>query len=139
MRPNTISESVLLQIFITGKPSPHRSLIEPAIQPLATLLRRNVGDEVVVDALWALSYLADGDNDRIEMVMSHGITNDLVQRLAGDNTALLTPLVRTLGNFVTGTDEQTQRVVDAGVLEHMTKLVQHQNVSFTTSKISGAN
>lgn len=95
-----------------------------------------MGDDVVVDALWALSYLADGNNDRIEMVMNSGITQELVHRLGNDNTALLTPLVRTLGNFVTGTDEQTQAVVDAGVLGHMTKLVQHSNVSCPTSEIS---
>lgn len=83
----------------------------------------------MVDAVWALSYLADGENDRIQMVMNTGITHKLVEKLADNSTALLTPLVRTLGNFVTGTDEQTQAVVDAGVLQHMTKLVGHSSVS----------
>ena len=93
------------------------------------LLSRQVADDVIVDAIWALSYLADGENDRIQMVMDSGVTQTLVDRLSGTNTALLTPLVRTLGNFVTGTDEQTQAVVDAGVLEDMLQLVEHSSVS----------
>lgn len=106
-------------------------MIAPAVKPLATLLHREVGEEVVVDAVWALSYLADGENDRIGLVMETGITQVLVERLGTSPLSLLTPLVRTLGNFVTGTDEQTQAVVDAGVLRHMSRLLEHTNVSDT--------
>ena len=36
-----------------------------------------------------------------------------------------TPVLRTLGNIVTGNDTQTQAVIDAGALQLMLPLVQH--------------
>ena len=110
-----------------GKPSPPKHLIEPAIVPLASLLSRNVGEEVHVDAAWALSYLADGDNDRIQMVMDTNITGILINFLAKDHLPLMTPTVRTLGNFVTGTDTQTQAAIDAGVITQVARLLHHPN------------
>lgn len=112
-----------------GKPSPPVELIQPAISPLASLLRRDVTAEVVVDAVWALSYLADGENDRIQTIMNTDpdIARALVEKLGDSSLPLLTPTVRTLGNFVTGTDEQTQAVVDAGVINHMLHLLSHSN------------
>lgn len=101
-----------------GKPSPDSSLIAPAIGPLAQLLvRQPMSKDVLVDAVWALSYLADGDDDRIQMVMDTGVTPELVALIANEHQPLLTPVIRTLGNFVTGTDKQTQVVVDAGILQ----------------------
>ncbi|CAB9520057.1 Importin subunit alpha [Seminavis robusta] len=108
-----------------GKPSPQKHLIQPAVGPLAELLGRTVGPEVMVDAAWALSYLADGDNDRIDMVMETGVTEVLVQLLEKNHLALTTPVVRTLGNFVTGDDLQTQTVVEAGVIEPIVGLLNH--------------
>ncbi len=36
-----------------------------------------------------------------------------------------TPALRAVGNIVTGSDQQTQLVLDAGVLQHMEKLLRH--------------
>lgn len=39
------------------------------------------------------------------------------------------PALRTLGNIVTGTDEQTQVVIDNGILEHLHVLLSHPRPS----------
>ena len=115
-----------------GKPSPKLSLIAPAVGPLSSLLyNKDVSVEVLVDTVWALSYLSDGDNERIDAVMQAGPTQRLVEFL-GDEKALplLTPTVRCLGNFATGSDLQTQAVLDSGFLNHLPKLLDNPRVSY---------
>lgn len=108
-----------------GKPVPALELVAPAIPVLADLLKKGgVSDETLIDATWALSYLSDGPNERIEAVMSTGVVQTLVGFLGDKSSPLLTPTIRCLGNFVTGSDDQTQAVVDAGILDHLLQLLE---------------
>ncbi len=106
-----------------GKPAPDMALVAPAIEPLAALLHKEVSVGVLVDAVWALSYLSDGPNERIERVMQTGVTAKLVEFLEDKTSLLLIPTIRCLGNFVTGNDAQTQAVLDAGILNHLSELL----------------
>jgi importin subunit alpha-1 len=106
-----------------GKPAPDMALVAPAIEPLTALLHKEVSVDVQVDAVWALSYLSDGPNDRIERVMQTGVTAKLVEFLKDKTSLLLIPTIRCLGNFVTGSDVQTQAVLDAGILKHLSELL----------------
>jgi importin subunit alpha-1 len=106
-----------------GKPAPDMALVAPAIEPLAALLHKEVSVDVLVDAVWALSYLSDGPNERIERVMQTGVTAKLVEFLEDKTSLLLIPTIRCLGNFVTGSDVQTQVVLDAGILDHLSELL----------------
>lgn len=113
-----------------GKPAPDMLYLAPAINPLVDLLHNtDVTVEVKVDTVWALSYLSDGPNDRIEQVMQTGVTSKLVEYLSDMKSPLLTPTIRCLGNFVTGSDFQTQAVVDAGIVKHLGALLDHPKVS----------
>lgn len=110
-----------------GKPAPSLILVEPAIDVMAELLNREgITNEVRSDALWALSYLSDGPNEQIERVIRTGITSKLIGFLREKNPlSLLTPTVRCLGNFVTGSDVQTQAVIDEGILDYLGGLLGH--------------
>jgi len=107
-----------------GKPAPAFELVAPAIPFLADLLKKDVTDEAKVDATWALSYLSDGPNERIEAIMSTGVVHTFMGFLQEKSSPLLTPTLRCLGNFVTGSDEQTQAVLDAGILDHIGGLLE---------------
>ena len=44
-------------------------MVKNAIPTLAKVITEEEDSEVLTDALWALSYLSDGDEDRIDMVI----------------------------------------------------------------------
>ena len=113
-----------LSNFCRGKPQPQLELVFEAIPYLAQILK-NDGNDAMMDACWALSYLSDGDDERIDAVMNSGVVSSLVGLLASQNPSVVTPALRCLGNFVSGNDKQTQAVLDAGVLNHAAPMMQH--------------
>jgi HEAT repeat protein len=72
--------------------------------------------ETVTDACWALSYISDGPNDRIQAVLDAGVAPRLVQLLGSNSPAVQTPALRTVGNIVTGDDNQTQQIINLNAL-----------------------
>ena len=62
---------------------------------------------------------------RSRAVIEAGICAPLTNLLRSTSIRVVTPVLRTLGNIVTGNDMQTQAVIDAGALQLMLPLVQH--------------
>jgi importin subunit alpha-1 len=53
----------------------------PALPTLAHMIHSN-DEEVLTDAAWALSYLSDGDNVKIQKVIEAGVCRRLVELLS---------------------------------------------------------
>ncbi|XP_073989130.1 karyopherin subunit alpha [Rhodnius prolixus] len=125
-------------------PPPPFNIVRLCLPYLCKLLYYNDND-VLADACWALSYLTDGPNDKIQAVVDTGIVERLVELLSGSDTAVLTPALRTVGNIVTGNDSQTDAIINAGALKHLATLLKHdrQNIvkeaAWTVSNITAGN
>merc|ERR1719333_1356422 len=90
-----------LSNFCRGKPATDFKRVKVALPYLHHLI--NLSDEEVqADACWALSYLSDGNDDKIQ---------GLIRAL------------RTVGNIVTGDDSQTQVVINCGALGQLLQLL----------------
>lgn len=106
-----------LSNFCRGKPQPPFEHVSRALPVLSRLIH-SPDEEVLTDACWALSYLSDGDNNKIEAVVNTaGVVRRLVELLMFPSASVLVPALRTVGNIVTGNDYQTQSVINSGALQ----------------------
>jgi len=102
------------------------TLISIQISPALTVLTKliySLDDEVLIDACWAISYLSDGSNDKIQAVIESGVCRRLVDLLMHQSTSVQTPALRSVGNIVTGDDLQTQVVIASGALPALLALL----------------
>lgn len=106
-----------------GKPPASFQMLRHCIPMLAQMLTVDDKD-VLTDACWALSYLSDGSNEKVNAVVAAGVTRRLVDLMAYDALSVQTPALRTIGNIVTGDDGQTQAVVSAGAVPKLATLLQ---------------
>lgn len=111
-----------LSNFCRGKPPTPFEQVKPALPVLRQLIHLN-DEEVLTDACWALSYLSDGPNDKIQAVLEAGVCPRLVELLLHPSPTVLIPALRTVGNIVTGDDAQTQFVIDNQVLPCLYQLL----------------
>ena len=63
-----------------GKPRPQTEHVSKALPFLSALLQCTE-KEVLTDALWALSYIADGDEKLIDLIIQSGLVSTVVQAL----------------------------------------------------------
>ncbi|KAF2304748.1 hypothetical protein GH714_037816 [Hevea brasiliensis] len=120
-----------LSNFCRGKPQPLFEQTKPALPALERLIHSN-DEEVLTDACWALSYLSDGTNDKIQAVIEAGVCPRLVELLLHSSPTVLIPALRTVGNIVTGDDMQTQTIIEAGIIAPLVQLL--QNAEFEIKK-----
>jgi len=106
-----------------GKPQPAVVHVAQAVPTLAKLLMI-ADDEVIMDTCWALSYVTDGGDDRIDMACNAGVVPLLMNILrTSDGMKTRTPALRTLCNILTGSAEATQSVLEAGILEVLPEFI----------------
>ncbi|EPY49927.1 karyopherin Cut15 [Schizosaccharomyces cryophilus OY26] len=125
-------------------PQPDWNVISCVIPVLSKLIY-SLDDDVIVDALWAISYLSDGPNEKIQAIIDAGIPRRLVELLMHPNPQIQTPALRSVGNIVTGDDLQTQVIINCGALSALLSLLSHprdgirKEACWTISNITAGN
>ncbi|CAL5410873.1 unnamed protein product [Camellia sinensis] len=134
-----------LSNFLRGKPPTPFEQVKPALPVLRQLIHLN-DEEVLTNACWALSYLSDAPNDKIQAVIEAGVCPRLVELLLHPSPTVLRPALRTVGNIVTGDDTQIQFVIENHVLPCLYQLLtqNHKNsikkeACWTISNITAGN
>ena len=90
-----------------GKPQPDFAQVSPALPTLALLIFSK-DEEILTEACWALSYLADGTNDKIQAVIESGVVRRVAELLGHASPDVVTPALRTVGCIVTGAELQVE-------------------------------
>jgi hypothetical protein len=101
-----------------GKPRSPFEYVSKALPYLCRLLSVKE-PEVLTDALWALSYIADGDEQQIDHLLASGVVGTVVQALGCGSDEYGTPAIRVVGNIATGSHQQTQVILSCGALNHL--------------------
>ena len=124
-RVSTIRNSTwTLSNLCRGKPSPTFQKVKPVLPLLARTIWSQ-DTETATDACWALSYLSDGDNERIQAVLDSGVAPRLVELLGHKSASVQTPALRAVGNIVTGSDSQTQTIINLNAVPALMWMLDH--------------
>ncbi|ELU00208.1 hypothetical protein CAPTEDRAFT_220826 [Capitella teleta] len=125
-------------------PSPAFSRVMPALPVLARLLFHKDND-VLADSCWALSYLSDGPNEKIQAVIDSGVCRRLVELLMHPSHSVVSAALRAVGNIVTGDDIQTQVILNCSALPSLLHLLSssketiRKEACWTISNITAGN
>ncbi|OAD52483.1 Importin subunit alpha-3, partial [Eufriesea mexicana] len=115
---------VIVNLCRSKEPPPPPSTIRE-ILPALNVLIHHTDINILVDTIWALSYLTDGGNEQIQLVIDSGVVPRLIPLLSHKEVKVQTAALRAVGNIVTGTDEQTQTVLNCDVLSYFPNLLSH--------------
>jgi hypothetical protein len=80
-------------------------------------------EELLVDALWALVFVADGSTEGFEQVMAAEILGQVIHLLGHENSNVVTPALRLCLNVTASTDEDTAIALECGLAEAVKPLL----------------
>eukprot|EP00915_Cephaloidophora_sp_WS-2016_P002717 GHVH01003674.1.p1 GENE.GHVH01003674.1~~GHVH01003674.1.p1 ORF type:complete len:545 (+),score=86.54 GHVH01003674.1:281-1915(+) len=128
--------------LLRGKPVPPYAVSNLALNLLHKLIYISEAD-IQSDACWAISYITDAgkvaDNGmsrtdkelemRINDVLFMGLGFRICELIASPYQSVQIPALRSAGNIVTGTDEQTQTMILSGIIPALKNLIKHNNLT----------
>ncbi|XP_074266481.1 importin subunit alpha-1-like [Silene latifolia] len=100
-----------LSNFCRSKPRPSCEQTSDTLPVLKRLIN-SVDDEILKDACSALSYLSDGSDEKIQLVIDAMVVPRLVELLLHPSPSVIIPALQTVGNIVTGDEIKTQYLID---------------------------
>lgn len=115
---------VIVNLCRNKEPAPPMQTILEILPALNVLIHHS-DVNILVDTVWAISYITDGGNEQIQLVIDSGILPKLIPLLSHVEGKVQCAALRAAGNIVTGSDEQTQAVLNCDALSHFPSLLTH--------------
>ena len=95
------------------------------IPTVSAILEKATKDETLIDTVWAISYISDAGEKTIPHIIEQGIIPSILKISGHSNSQVAIPALRAIGNFVTGSDEQTDILISHGLLHVLHSLIGH--------------
>jgi len=105
-----------------GKPTPPLERLKGFIEPLGRIIFCN-HEEIISDALWAISYISEGERATIKIIRQNVNLTQVAKFLKHEQPLIQRPALRILGNICVGDIEDVKDVVKTGCLEDLVKIV----------------
>jgi importin subunit alpha-6/7 len=131
--------------FCRGRPGPKFEQVARCIPSLARILMNHNSEEILTDICWAFSYISDGGKGHIPFILQTNVTPRIIELLEHNCLAISVASLRTIGNILTGDDNETQVAIDAGCLEAFNRLIVHnrkavrKEVCWSVSNVTAGN
>ena len=114
-----------------GEPYPKFETVKDLIPTICKLIRENDDNELLIDCCTSLTNLAEIAQDKGKMFADNNILERLVKLLryslinkySNTNMTVIYPVLRCLGSLLTGSDIETQMVIEAGVVKALGALL----------------
>eukprot|EP01129_Flabellula_baltica_P016827 TRINITY_DN9141_c0_g1_i1.p1 TRINITY_DN9141_c0_g1~~TRINITY_DN9141_c0_g1_i1.p1 ORF type:complete len:507 (-),score=90.01 TRINITY_DN9141_c0_g1_i1:9-1529(-) len=92
--------------------NPNLNSIASCIPVMANLLETYISIDTLSDIYWAFSYITTDNNDACIEVMKYLNITRLIDVLSGNMKAVIVPVLRTMGNLVSGDSETTLYLIN---------------------------
>jgi len=124
--PNTLLKccSWCISNLCRGKPAPDPSLVLPALNSITQILTTQEDPEIIRNAIWTLYFISDGGGPKLTPIIKTNIIPTIVKLVYSPEVKISVPSIRVLGNITTGTDAETQMVINAGGIEALKHAMQ---------------
>ena len=66
---------------------------------------------MLTDVSWAISFLSEGDENRIQRVIETGIIPSLIKNISHLFLSIMIPSLRAIGNICSGSNSQIDAVI----------------------------
>ena len=125
--------------------------IEPVIEILIDYINHERSDdctkkELPADILWAVSYISDGPDERIDDILTYFDPKKFIELMIHNKDTIKVPALRIVGNIITGNDVQTQTMLDLNVIDNLKLLLEspikesiRKEIMWTISNITAGN
>ncbi|XP_068233786.1 uncharacterized protein [Palaemon carinicauda] len=86
-------------------------------------------EQVIIDSLWAISYIAKVDDESLQDVVDSGLIPALITHMGSNSKPKVSPALRAIGNIATGNDVQTDAVLENQALPILKILLEDSSKS----------